>query len=741
MNLKICYLLLFFLTTTFGSNATTIFYQPSPKVNFGVKELSKVLLASKVNLKKSELANFNTTFKASDIIILQKSDKNLLQKLSIRGIDSKLNIEPEGFSLQKTNENTYVIIADDEAGAMYGLLELAEQIKINGVSGVRNTHQNPYMKERGVKFNIPLDVRTPSYTDVCDAAQQNIATMWDYKFWTDYIDDLAKNRYNLISLWNLHPFPSMVKVPEYPDVALNDVQRSTVKWNEFYSLSGSNFCQPDIINNVEVLKKMTIDEKIAFWRKVMKYGKDRNVHFFIVTWNVFVCGAEGKYGITDDYKNQTTVDYFRKSVKQLILTYPDLKGIGLTTGENFQKANTQEKEDWAFNTFGQGVLDACTLQPKRKITFIHRQHQTGALAIANKFKPLIDNPNINFIFSFKYAQAHVFSSTKQPFCNDFVKEIKTKGNLKTLWTLRNDDNYYFRWGAPDFVREFITNIPHEVSEGFYFGSDQWIWGREFLSKDSLNSGELENDKHWYHWMMWGRLGYNPALKNDFFEQKLSERFSGVEAEKLFSAWQSASMIYPVTTGFHWGDMDFRWYIEGCKSLPRASMHEYGFHCVNKFIELAPHPGKKNQSITNYVNMLVAGEKTDSISPLQVSQSLHQYADNALEALKYLKSGNNTELDYTLKDIETMAYLGKYYAYKIAGATELQKYRILRSNRPEYQQNAVYYLTKASEYWRRYAGLANQSYKNPLWTNRVGYVNFNQIYQWTLDDIKIAEKGN
>ena len=40
---------------------------------------------------------------------------------------------------------------------------------------------------------------------------------------------LARDRYNFVSLWNLHPFPSMVKVPEYPDVALNDVWRSKIE--------------------------------------------------------------------------------------------------------------------------------------------------------------------------------------------------------------------------------------------------------------------------------------------------------------------------------------------------------------------------------------------------------------------------------------------------------------------------------------------------------------------------------
>lgn len=700
-----------------GANQTVrIDYDPSiPQVTFAAEKIQVALDAKGYSFVSQKGQH--------QILIEIKADRS----------------NPESFSIHTGHEGLIQVVSSDAAGAMYGGLELAEMIRIGGLQGIIETRQSPYLAMRGVKFNCPLDVRTPSYTDVCDSAQQNIAEMWNFEFWKECIDLLAEYRYNYISLWNLHPFPSMVKVPEYPDVALDDVKRSTVKWNENYSINGIGFTAPEILNHTEILKRMTINEKIDFWRKVMRYGKERNVDFYVVTWNIFDYGTEGKYGITDKIDNPITIDYFRKSIKQMFLTYPDLAGVGLTTGENMYGATFEAKEDWAFKTYGQGVLDAAKELPGRKITLIHRQHETGAVDIAERFKPIIDHPDINFIFSFKYAKAHVYSSTTQHYHQSFVKEIQNHRDLKTIWTLRNDDIYYFRWAGPDFVREFVKNIPYEVSRGYYYGSDQWIWGREFLSKNPKTPRQLEIDKHWFQWLLWGRLGYNPKIPNDRFAGIIQARFPNTDGKKLLDAWQSASMIYPLTTGYHWGALDFQWYIEGCKS--RAGVNgpgrsESGFNDVNRFITLPPHPSTGYISIPDYVKATLDDNKMNGPGPLDVSNQIHDFADQALHLLSDLDTDGDQELAETLQDIKTIAYLGKYYAHKIDGATNLQMYRA--SGNKRYQREAVNELKKAAKYWRLYADSATLQYKNPLWTNRVGYVNWDKLYQEVLNDIEIAK---
>lgn len=649
----------------------------------------------------------------------------------IQSVDDSL--KPEGFALKKI-DGRILIVGADEAGVMYGALELAEQIRLFGLEGVKEVRQNPHMSLRGTKFNIPLDMRTPSYSDASDAGQQNIAVMWDMAFWKRYLDNLAKYRFNHVSLWSLHPFPSMVKLDDYPDIALDDVHRSTTMWKEYYHLHGTGLDAPEILQNPEILKKMSIVEKIVFWQEVMAYAKTRNIKFSIITWNVFTNGTEGKYGITDDLENEVTRDYFRKSIKALFRSYPELAGIGLTTGENMHGKTFEEKEDWAYDTYAKAMLELAKEMPIRHFTFNHRQHQTGASGIIEKFQLLIEQPNIEFIFSFKYAKAHVYSAVEQSYHEEFVESI---GDLKTVFELRNDDTYYFRWGAPDFVRQFIENMPTKVMKGMYFGSDQWIWGRDFLTKNATsNNSQLEIVKHWYQWMLWGRLGYDPTITNDRFQAILQNKFPSVNADTLFNAWQHASMVYPITTGFHWGALDFQWYIEGCKSRPSQAKNETGFHDVNRFISLEPHPKSGYQSIPNYVQTSLAGGNSHLNSPLEVVTMLHEQTDRALQLISAMEGNNKSELAATIQDIRTISFMGKYYAFKIAGSTYLAMYRETKDLK--YQEKAVEQLSEALIYWKKYSQAALENNKNPLWTNRVGHVDFEKITEWVANDIAIAK---
>jgi hypothetical protein len=58
---------------------------------------------------------------------------------------------------------------------------------------------------------------------------------------------------------------------------------------------------------------------------------------------------------------------------------------------------------------------------------------------------------------------------------------------------------------------------------------------------------------------------------------------------------------------------------------------------------------------------------------------------------------------------------------------------------EKQDAAINELELALEAWKDYTKTAMEQNINPLWTNRVGYVDWIQITEWVADDIEIARE--
>ena len=134
------------------------------------------------------------------------------------------------------------------------------------------------------------------------------------------------------------------------------------------------------------------------------------------------------------------------------------------------------------------------------------------------------------------------------------------------------------------------------------------------------------------------------------------------------------------------------------------------------------------SHTRLPNLLNAQQLLDHEMCLLQHMECHSLADK-------LSPGGDKEVRLTLGDIRAMAYMGKYYAHKIRGATELALFR--ETQKSKHQDAAIRELTEAARFWRLYVSTALSQYKNPLWTNRVGYCDWQKLAQEVLNDIKIA----
>ena len=643
-----------------------------------------------------------------------------------QGIDVKLvtdqGIAGQGY-IRRKNGNTFEIAASGEAGFMYGLLDLAEEAKQKGADHVGDYSVVPYLNQRGIKFNIPLDARTPSYSDATDSAIRNIGNMWDFSFWTSFLDRMAEEKLNLLSLWSLNPFPSMVSIPEYPGTELEDVMAEEKP--QAGQLSGYGLF--DTHRKLVLVKKMTMDEKIAFWKRVMAYAKDRCIKIVIVTWNVFTYGTEGYHGgIAADQLNKETEDYFRAGTKALIKTYPDLAGIGITSGENMWMDETDIP--FLARSYGQGIKDALADEPGREFRFIHRMQMAHYQEIIDNFSDLPCPLEI----SFKYSQAHMLSSDKPHFIDGFLKQ-KREG-LKVWLTVRNDDFYMMRWGDPEYMKSYIKNMPAETLEGVYLGADGYTWGRVYIDKKD-DSHPLFFDKMWYFFSMWGKLTYDINTPEERFQHEVRDRFglSESETDTLFSAWMRASKPVPAQQCVHWHDFDFQWYPEGsCMYLPQ--FHELKFATVNEFVQGHAIPGDRFVSIEEYCK----GRITDKQNPYDTALRMIEDSNAALDGLKGI-SGLDKGAEYaaTVRDIEAMSYLGLYYAYKILAAIGL--YRIRYQGKVDEKEESLRNMKTAAEYWKKYSAMIDEDYR-PQFLCRLCYtIDVKSFDRLVDEDVAIIER--
>jgi hypothetical protein len=666
----------------------------------------------------------------------------ILREASKRASDLRVSLKvntnakaPQSYRITREDQKL-IVIGADPAGAMYGGLDIAEAIRHGTLDALNDSDHTPHIAQRGIKFNIPLDLRTPSYSDPADAAQANIPEMWEKAFWTEFLDSMARNRYNVLSLWSLHPFPSLVKVPEFPEVALDDVWRTKMKLDDKFSFSGVGFVRPEMLADHEVVKRITMDEKIEFWRWMMQQAADRGIQVYVFTWNVFTFGAEGKHGITDSMDNEITKAYFRASVREMVKTYPLLAGMGITAGEGMpHDMDSKVKEAWLAATYGEGVKDALKDDPKREFRMIHRFHWTAQSDILDAFKGY-PGP---FDFSFKYSVAHMYSITKPTFIDPLLENIAP--GMKTWLTVRNDDIYTFRFGDPAYARDYITNIPPaDKIAGFYMGPDGYTWGRSFLERDPAPGPRpLVMEKQWYSFMQWGRLAYDPSLPDSHFEKALAARHPSASSHDLFVALQSASQVMPYITRFFWGDIDLKWFPEACWSHPKRKNGDGGFYTVKQFMEGTTMPGAKVLNIRDWRSRLQKREPMQETTPLEIAVALDGSAAAAMEAVSAVRKGDkidlsDAELKMTLQDCEALAHLGRYYAAKIRGACSLALFDA--SSDPQEHSTALRYLGDALSHWKSYAAIRDANYVPAIY-NRLGYVDITALTKEVTADLNIA----
>jgi hypothetical protein len=633
----------------------------SPQQGFGLERLATV-----VSLKPENSPD------QADIVVV--SSPELSATLNVSNEYSA--VMSEGFSIKKISRERIAVLSRDQMGAMYGILDIAEQIQLGKtVRTLEEKIVNPAVGFRGIKFNLPWN----SYRRD-ESLQIHEKTLRDLKYWKSFLDMMAENRFNALTLWNLHPFTYMIRVKNFPDACpySDDELR---EWQHF-------------------------------WHSLFTMASERGIKTYVFNWNIMVSHSFAKkYGLAsyclEDYQGKDFIGpgdyspliqkYMRESVVQLIEEYPELSGIGASQNERMEGVPEQVWQDWIVDTYF-NALDSAN----RKVELIVRAHTHPAPELTRK--AIEDNAyrlgtvyvDVKFNWSHAHATPHLMyihgGSTSKSLWEPAPK------NYKMIFTMRNEDFFVLRWGEPDFVREVLKHNAQNYVGGFLIGSEAYIPGKEYITKPGKHlTWNYAFEKQWLFYQVWGRLMYDSAAKDDVFANAFNQKYGIIYGNKLVDAHKAADKMPLKLASFYSASWDFTLYSEGfLANAPYRPKCLYDsispFISVNEIIETTTLDTNL-VSIKDFVDVNFKGPH--KISPLQLANDLKQNGTKALELVQDIETTNAT-LAHEIDDIKTWANLSLYFGEKLEGGTALQQFRMTGDN--EKQKESIRHLETALKHW-------------------------------------------
>ena len=633
-----------------------------PRIAFATARLIDALSAGGPPVLRRDLSRLPAEVREDSVVVGAIEDGALL------GVEVA---DPEGFVIARRGRAIHVV-GGGSRGAMYGAMDLAEQVQLAGVDGVVEKAESPFLALRGVQFNLPWEPYANG-----DVFAHNDRVCWDIDFWREYIDMLAVNRYNCLTLWSRHPYHLMFRLDKYPrTTALSDEK---------------------------------IAQNMRFFRDLFGHARDRGVDTFLITWCVDIIPsvidgldlpphfADPKTSHAVRQECEPIKDYFRECVKTLLRTYPELTGLG-TSGSEEMVGDTRVREKWVAETYLAGVKLS-----GRTVPFIHRTNGQSGRSVKELF--VDEYPGQTYI-SWKYSNAHMYSHPKPMFEKLWgVWDEVNLDEIKVTYTVRNDDVHTLRWGDPAYVRAYVENMKRPHVQGFYWGADGYIWGDDFQhAPGGHKRWTYDFQRQWFQFALWGRTSYNPTIPEDLWRRRFLLRYGAAGAE-LYAGLQAGSKIVPAVSRLFWIDYDFQWHPESCLSV-------YGFKTIEDFVDGEPMPAAGVVGVAEYARARHDGRTPEGITPPEIIEELDRAADAAHAAAQALRDrlgpeGIDDELECVMLDIEAWSHLGRYYREKFTAAGRLAMFRL--NGDIQAKADAVAALERGRDAWIRLGEVWAQHY--------------------------------
>ncbi len=546
-----------------------------------------------------------------------------------------LNDTPESLAFAFAG-GTLAIDGSDDRGLAYALREAARRIElapaqIDWAAAFPPTSESPFLRKRSVCI-FP-------HNEAGDGP-------WYFnpEFWQAYFDKLSLYRFNAFSLTFGHqtaylvpPYAFLVPMPEFPHVtvpSLSDEQR---------------------------------ERNLATLQMISRTAVERGIDFTFGVWQQH--SYEYGESLVEGLNLDILADYCELGMAKVLQACPDISGVQLRV--NSESGIEAEDSPAFFRSIYSGVVAA-----GREIEIDCR-----AKAIADDTWEGALDTGLPTTVSTKFWCEHQGMPYSAGLLQDFdrmdrrhsygdlLKYPREYEFLLRMWNLGT--NKFTLWGDPAWVRRYAESCALGGSKGFEvcaplsnkgFRNVGGAW--PLFKPDGMNWYEFEDERYWFWYLLFGRLGYDPSCDADAWRREFNDRFGANAGTDVLEAVSESSHYLPFITAAH---------------LPSASVFGWWAErdtggLLDAYLEVEPSDLAGFYGTSEYVEDYLADSVRAKLTPLQIAERLERHANAADAALDRadgsVQSEARPEFQGIEADVRLCSGLARYHAHKLRAGLDL-----------------------------------------------------------------------
>ncbi|WP_426329472.1 alpha-d-galacturonidase [Pedobacter sp. R-06] len=650
------------------------------RVRFGAEKLSKALAKLNYSTKIEQKDKLSTTYNAIAIGVF--SDKLFINNLPA-AIKNKISTtQKEGFHIYTGKNGALYIIGNDASGALYGCIELADQIKGSGkLPAQLALSDQPEMVLRGTCIGLQKPDYLPGH-DVYEYpyTPETFPWLYDKALWIKYLDMMVENRYNSLYLWNGHPFSSLLRLKDYPYAV--EVDDATLKKNE------------------EIFQFLTKEaDKRGIWVIQMFYN--------IIIPKPFA----DKHGLKTQDRNRPIIpliaDYTRKSIASFVEKYPNV-GLMVALGEAMEGVG-QDDIDWFTKTIIPGVKDGLKAAGiKEEPPIVLRAHDTDAPSVMKAALPLYKN----LYTENKFNGEALTTYTPRGAWADLNRKLAAIGtiNISNVHILANLEP--FRYGSADFIQKSVqamNKIYGAKGLHLYPQASYWDWP---YSADEVKGRLLEVDRDWIWYKEWARYSWNSQRDRsgeiNYWGNELANKYGAdlTGGKAILNAYEESGEISPkLLRRYGITDGNRQTLTLGMLMTQLINPFRYGL-----FTLMYESEAPEGEMIIEYAEKEWKKQGHIGETPVQVAREVIEHGKKAIQSINEAAPSvtkDTAEFKRLRNDIYCYDEMANFYAEKVKAALWILRYK--NSNQVADLEQALPFLQNSVDHYAKLVKLTENSY--------------------------------